>query len=57
MFTLRNINITHSMPLKDRAVGEPTTLNVQTHGRVSSPYRRIIQNTKTAKQFNQRRGP
>jgi len=29
----------HSMPLKVRAVGELTTLHVQTHGRVSSPYR------------------
>jgi len=45
MFSLRNINITHFMRLKARAVGEPTTLHVQTHGRVSSPYRQFYRKT------------
>jgi hypothetical protein len=39
MFILRNINMSHAMPLKASAEGELTTLNVQTHARVSSPYR------------------
>jgi len=57
MFNLRNINITLAMPLEVRAVGELTTLHVQTHGRVSSPYRHYPNYEETAKQFNQKHGP
>lgn len=37
MFAIRNINILYAMPLLTSAEGEPATLNVRMHGRVSSP--------------------
>lgn len=45
--------MTDSMPFNARAEGEPTTLNVQQHGRVSSPTAFIQTAERTAKQFNQ----